>query len=83
MTDPFRTPPGTNPPRHVPPANPARWAVIGLAIVLLLGVAFWEIGNRQDRSASNEEASTVGLSDRASRPAPVNPDVTPPPAYSR
>ncbi len=79
MSDPYIHPPGTNPPRHVREHANMRWALVAIALLLLLGIGFWEANNRQDRSASNEAPSTVGQSERApTKPLPASPNGTPP-----
>jgi hypothetical protein len=75
MSDPYISPPGTNPPRYVRRQRPGRLTLVAIAIALLLGVGLWEFNNRQDRSAS-DETSTVGQSERA--PLPANPNGTAP-----
>jgi hypothetical protein len=79
MSDPYIHPPGTNPPRHVRQDTTTRWTLVAIALLLFLGIGLWEFNNRQDRSASNDEASTVGRSERAPTPLPAHPNGTQPP----
>ena len=83
MSDPFNNPPGTNPPRHVRPANATVWTIVAIATAVMLGVVLWEVNNREDRSARSELNSTVGRSERAPIPLPVNPNTTRPQPEAR
>jgi hypothetical protein len=80
MSDPYRNPPGTNPPRHVPPTNhTTAWTIVAIAVAVVAGVVVWEMTNREDRSARTEPDSTVGRSERlAPTPIPANPSGTQP-----
>jgi hypothetical protein len=90
MSEPYRDPPGTdplgtnrpgtNPPRHVRPANHnMTWTIVAIAAALVAGVIFWEVNNRDDRSASTEPDTTIGRSERlAPTVVPANPNRTQP-----
>jgi hypothetical protein len=65
MSEPYRTPPGTNPPRHVHPTNPSTtWTIMAIGAAVVIGVILWEINNREDRSTSTEPDTTIGRSER-------------------
>ena len=74
MSDPFPSPPGTNPPRHIEQDKPASalWPAAILGGCLLLGVLFFSFATREDRTADNSAPTTTGQSTR--QPArPANP----------
>ena len=54
---------------------------MAIAAAIVAGVIFWEVNNRDDRSASTEPDTTIGRSERlAPTPAPANPNATQPQA---
>jgi hypothetical protein len=82
MADPFPSPPGTNPPRHIEQDSSNSswgWPVGILAGFLVLGFLFFSIATPEDRTATNAAPTTTGQADRArARPLPANPNATTP-----
>jgi hypothetical protein len=73
MSDPFKTPPGTNPPRHVPPAG-SNAPFIGGAIVVAvaLAVGLWAMNHRTPTTAANPPAVTAAPAPATRAPAPAD-----------
>ena len=72
MPDPFRGPPGTNPPRHVPNRDYGMmgWAAAGVAAVVVLGLALlWGESGRKS-PAANPPAVTAAPAPSTGVPAP-------------
>jgi hypothetical protein len=78
MSDPFRSPPGTNPPRHVRNNNVMEWTLGATAGALILGLIAWGmVGN--NRTVSSPSPVTTGQGDRIPKtPLPANPSGTTP-----
>jgi len=64
--DPFRSPPGTNPPRHVQQTSNAPFIGGAIVIAILLGVGAWAVHDRSVGSTEQPPAVT-------SAPAPAWP----------
>jgi hypothetical protein len=77
MSDPFRMPPGTNPPRYPPErTSDAIWIAATAAIVLAIGVGFWAVAERPTtNTAAKPPAVTAAPAPPAGIPAPT-PDET-------
>jgi hypothetical protein len=79
MPDPFRGPPGTNPPRHVPQHRDNRafgWTLGVVAVVALFSVSYWAWSERVPApvsptavtgAAAPPPASTTGQAERPPR----------------
>jgi hypothetical protein len=73
MSDPFRGPPGTNPPRHFRQdysSNAIGWTLGAIAAAVILGFAFFAAGSRSDRTAANPPAVITTPAPAARVPAP-------------
>ena len=73
--DPFRTPPGTNPPRHVRHSTnaPFIWGAIVIATLLMIGA--WAVHNRSATNTPNPPAVTAAPP-AAGTPAPSPKETT-------
>jgi len=73
MSDPFRTQPGTNPPRHVDPATSytpsnAPWIGAAIAIAVVFGLGFW--ATSRPTTTANPPAVTAAPAPAPGAPAP-------------
>jgi hypothetical protein len=57
--DPFRTPPGTNPPRHVKETGNAPYIGGAIVIAILLAIGAWAVHNRSATTTARPPAVTV------------------------
>jgi hypothetical protein len=75
MSDPFRSPPGTNPPRHVREPNYTPW--LGAAVIaVVLGFGFWGMSHRTPPTAANSPAVVAAPAPAAGVPAPAPQETT-------
>src|SRR5258705_10955178 len=69
MSDPFRTPPGTNPPRHVREASSyTPWIGTAIALALVFALGFW--ATSRPTTTANPPAVTATPAPRVPAPAP-------------
>jgi hypothetical protein len=52
MSDPFRGPPGTNPPRHVREPRDGTWIGVAIALAIVVGLGAWALthGTKTERA---------------------------------
>jgi hypothetical protein len=68
--DPFRSPPGTNPPRHVAQPSNAPWIGGAIVVAALLGLGIWMVGHKSATTTANPPAVTAAPAPAAGVPAP-------------
>jgi hypothetical protein len=76
MSDPFRTPPGTNPPRYVRETNNTPWIGGAIAIAVVLGLGFWAMSHRTGTTTANPPAVTAAPAPATGVPAPPPQETT-------
>jgi hypothetical protein len=71
MSDPFRTPPGTNPPRYVRERSDSSWIGVAIAVAVVVGLGFWALSHRTaTTTTANPPAVTAAPAPAAGVPAP-------------
>ena len=69
MSDPFRTPPGTNPPRHVRQDNSyTPWIGTAIALAIVFALGFW--ATSRTTTTANPPAVTATPAPAPGAPAP-------------
>ena len=76
--DPFRSPPGTNPPRHVPPEGSGviGWTLGAAAVLVALGLAVYGMSGRIHTTAV-DPPTVIGIPPTAPAPTAKAPAPTP------
>jgi hypothetical protein len=75
MSDPFRGPPGTNPPRHVQRANPS-WIPAAIALLVVLGLAIYALTRHDTTTAANPPGVTSAPAPATGVPSPAPQETT-------
>jgi hypothetical protein len=71
MSDPFRTPPGTNPPRYVRERSDSSWIGVAIAVAVVVGLGFWALSHRTaTTTTANPPAVTAAPAPAAGVQAP-------------
>jgi hypothetical protein len=75
MSDPFRGPPGTNPPRHVREPRDGTWMGVAIALAIVVGLGAWALTHgTKTHGTKTERAPGVTAS-----PAPATGEPAPQP----
>jgi hypothetical protein len=75
MSDPFRSPPGTNPPRHVRQDNSyTPWIGTAIALALVFALGFW--ATSRTTTTANPPAVTAAPAPAPGTPAPAPEETT-------
>ena len=68
--DPFRAPPGTNPPRHVKETGNGPFIGGAIVVAILLAIGAWAVYDRSVRTAEQPPAATSTADETTGRAAP-------------